>query len=290
MASISDRAIKAILLELTLFSNEYPASPAKKAAATLRELHAAYKGLVAGLAKKPKEKKHPTKKRIRKPTPRFGFHTPAHIRIMSNVVEEEDTGCLVWCGTGTPNHGTIMRDDKTTGFVHRVMYEHYHGCQLTGKQVVRHTCDNGFCVNKEHLIIGTQRDNVLDMIKRGRGGRKGTLTTEQAKDILIRYRKGESASVLAKEFGITLSATRQIGKNTFRYLQEDPDIVALGPNEITGQLRQSKLKLEDVKDIKRRLFNGESNQSIWQDYQHVDLSVMSAIRTGRRWGNVKIED
>jgi uncharacterized protein (DUF433 family) len=170
------------------------------------------------------------------------------------------------------------------------MYEHYHGCQLTTKQVVRHTCDNGFCVKKEHLIIGTQKDNIMDMIKRGRGGQKGTLTTEQAKEVLIRYRNGESATVLSKEFGITLSAIRQVGTRTFRYLQDDPDVQQLGPAEITGQLRQSKLTVADVKDIKRRIADGESNQSIWQDYTHVDGSVISAIRTGRRWRNVTIED
>lgn len=34
--------------------------------------------------------------------------------------------------------------------------------------VVRHTCDNPACCNPDHLILGTQLDNVADMYARGR--------------------------------------------------------------------------------------------------------------------------
>jgi hypothetical protein len=41
----------------------------------------------------------------------------------------------------------------------------------TGK-VVMHTCDNPQCVNPEHLRLGTQKENIMDMHqkKRFRGG------------------------------------------------------------------------------------------------------------------------
>jgi len=32
----------------------------------------------------------------------------------------------------------------------------------------RHTCDNPWCINPEHLIVGTSRENHADMVERGR--------------------------------------------------------------------------------------------------------------------------
>ena len=34
--------------------------------------------------------------------------------------------------------------------------------------VLRHTCDNSWCINPDHLIQGTQLDNIQDMESRGR--------------------------------------------------------------------------------------------------------------------------
>lgn len=34
--------------------------------------------------------------------------------------------------------------------------------------VARHTCDHNWCINPDHLLAGTQRDNILDAIEHGR--------------------------------------------------------------------------------------------------------------------------
>lgn len=43
---------------------------------------------------------------------------------------------------------------------------------IKGK-VIMHTCDNPACVNPEHLMLGTQKENVRDMWNKGRQGVKG---------------------------------------------------------------------------------------------------------------------
>lgn len=61
---------------------------------------------------------------------------------------------------------TVDGVKKTTTLHRKVYYE------ATGvlPEVVRHTCDNPRCINPDHLIAGTQKDNVRDMFSRGRAG------------------------------------------------------------------------------------------------------------------------
>lgn len=62
-------------------------------------------------------------------------------------------------------------------YVHRVVWELYNGRELgtreDGKpEVVRHRCDNTKCCNPYHLIVGSQKDNIMDQSRRERIGHK----------------------------------------------------------------------------------------------------------------------
>jgi hypothetical protein len=41
--------------------------------------------------------------------------------------------------------------------------------EIPAGMVLLHSCDNTKCVNPLHMSIGTQRDNMYDMVKKGRG-------------------------------------------------------------------------------------------------------------------------
>lgn len=85
--------------------------------------------------------------------------------------------------------------------------------------VVRHTCDNKWCVNPDHLVLGTQAENMQDKVDRGRQA-KGTahgrvkLTEPAVLSIRERYSPGKGVA-LAKEFGVS---RRLIGKIVRREL------------------------------------------------------------------------
>ena len=80
------------------------------------------------------------------------------------------TPCILWhkC-LDAQGYGATYRDGKVVK-AHRVALVDHLGITLADivGQVVRHSCDNPACVNPEHLSLGTQRDNVDDMLRRGR--------------------------------------------------------------------------------------------------------------------------
>lgn len=69
-------------------------------------------------------------------------------------------------------------------------------------EVVRHSCDNPRCINPEHLLPGTQQDNMQDRLQRGRwaGGRPAALNTEQCEAI---RQSTLTQRVLAAQYGVS---------------------------------------------------------------------------------------
>jgi hypothetical protein len=72
------------------------------------------------------------------------------------------TNCHLWTGIEKNGHGAYSK-----GMAHRLLWIHLNG-KIPDGYLVRHKCDNGICVNIEHLELGTHKDNVNDMIQRGR--------------------------------------------------------------------------------------------------------------------------
>lgn len=70
-------------------------------------------------------------------------------------------------------HSNVKINGKNTGTTtHRVIYSEFHGIpleEMVGK-VVMHTCDKGWCININHLKLGTHSENMQDMSSKGRWG------------------------------------------------------------------------------------------------------------------------
>lgn len=75
--------------------------------------------------------------------------------------------CWVWTASVTgKGYGKISIAWKMLQ-AHRVAFEWFHGPVPSGLYVC-HRCDHRRCVNPEHLFVGTHRDNVDDMLRKGR--------------------------------------------------------------------------------------------------------------------------
>lgn len=84
--------------------------------------------------------------------------------------QKVDRSSECWTWTAVKNHwgyGRIMVQGKARA-AHRVSYLISNGPVPAGMCVL-HTCDNPPCVNPSHLFLGTLKDNMLDMVRKGRG-------------------------------------------------------------------------------------------------------------------------
>jgi hypothetical protein len=94
-------------------------------------------------------------------------------RFWQYVVETE--GCWLWTGTiNKAGYGQITPRKGHKALAHRLSWMMLRGDIPPGMCVLHH-CDNPPCVNPEHLFIGTAKDNMQDMYRKGRarpGGKK----------------------------------------------------------------------------------------------------------------------
>lgn len=126
------------------------------------------------------------------------------------------SGCWIWIGTdhGSSNYGTFAFSGKTFK-AHRFSWELRNGKIPSGMSVL-HRCDVGFCVNPDHLFIGTQLDNVKDMISKGRSNppsgenhHRAILTESDIVEIKRLSSLGFSYPSLANVYGVHRSTIRR---------------------------------------------------------------------------------
>lgn len=76
--------------------------------------------------------------------------------------------CWPWMGAkqGSNTYG-LWRGEGA----HRQAYRSWRG-HIPPKMLVCHHCDNPPCCNPNHLFVGTNRDNILDALHKGRLGNR----------------------------------------------------------------------------------------------------------------------
>lgn len=138
-------------------------------------------------------------------------------RFWSKVRVGSADECWEWqAGINSTGRGIFWYDGKSV-HSHRFAWIITYGNILDGLQIC-HRCDNGKCVNPAHLFLGTQYDNIHDMIDKGRdrvlrgsADPKSKLTEEDVRRIRELYIPRKfSQFKLAIIFGVSRSTIENI--------------------------------------------------------------------------------
>jgi len=132
-----------------------------------------------------------------------------------SMTETNSNGCIHWLGRLNKAGYGIVDRRHLPQLAHRVAFSLATG-RDPGAHKVCHSCDNPRCVNPAHLWLGTQADNVRDMMAKGRNGqvtRRG-MASNKCKlfewQVLYIVHSTDSDRVLGEIFNVTASAIYNI--------------------------------------------------------------------------------
>lgn len=140
-----------------------------------------------------------------------------------------ESGCREWIGSRfLSGYGRLKKEGRTYR-AHRMVWELVNGPVPEG-MLVLHRCDNRACVHPGHLFLGTNEENMADMVAKGRASRNenktylrgerhhnAKLADSQVDEIRRRFeRGGTSQTALAEEFGVSQTLVSQIVRGLHR--------------------------------------------------------------------------
>lgn len=211
----------------------------------------------------------------------------------SRTSETED-GCWIWNGhVVNTGYGIICIGNRNIP-AHRYAYELSTGQAPPKNMLVCHKCDVPRCVNPAHLFLGTHKDNVDDMVAKGRSrinanqndkkcgrdrdnpvklrSQRAVFSDAQVLDIRTRYAAGETQVALGKEFGVSNDCIHLIVTN-----RAYKDLAA--PEELPVIRGKDNVLLEqDVLDIVERHAAGETQAHLARQYGVTQTTIWHILK------------
>mgnify|MGYP003644927936 FL=1 len=141
-------------------------------------------------------------------------------RFWAKVQKVQDDECWHWIGARRDVGYGALKINGRVRDAHRVSWELHYG-EIPPGLYVMHTCDIRSCVNPKHLFVGTHKDNMADMLAKGRaprgeanGNRK--FTEQQISEIRKDFRPHKD---IAKDYQVHRSTIGKIKSHkTWRHL------------------------------------------------------------------------
>jgi len=223
---------------------------------------------------------------------KFEFDNNFIKRFWDKIDVRENDICWNWkLSKNAGGYGRVRYKNSMT-VSNRIAYAIMYGDIPEGLCVL-HKCDNPACCNPKHLFVGTQKENVLDMERKGRSNHprgsdlnSSILTENDVLKIRDLYSKGEFTHLeIAKTFNVSDSTVHNIvtGK-TWNHIGGKRTYVGKGGKKTRGN---AKLNTSNVKEIKKMLKDKRlKNEEIGRLF-NVSHRTISSIRSGHTWSDVK---
>lgn len=148
-------------------------------------------------------------------------------RLEDKSIPEPNSGCVIWLGAVKAGGYGTMWDGSATQMVHRLSYRLHKG-PIPEEMEVCHWCDIACCINPAHLWLGTQLDNIRDMVAKGRHARLGqkgesnaraVLTEDQVLEIRGTAKRMGAFVGLARKFNVRTAVVRDVWhRRTWRHV------------------------------------------------------------------------
>jgi len=131
-------------------------------------------------------------------------YMPVEEMFEDRYIPEPNSGCWLWLGYGDKNgYGTFYpRGERWKA--HRYSWFIHNGSIPDGLMVCHH-CDMPACVNPNHLFLGTNKNNLQDMVDKGRGPTGAKNPSAKLSEIDINPIRNDSRPYpeIAKDYDIT---------------------------------------------------------------------------------------
>jgi len=172
------------------------------------------------------------------------FDDAARARFSSRYTVDDNTGCWIWRGP-LDNDGYGQITIRGVGYrPHRVSYMMYNG-DITSGLYVLHKCDRPSCVNPSHLFLGTQAENVLDCMKKGRRSvgfyhYRSKLDGNSINILVDLLKRGYHYTYIAKKLNMSSSSIKHIAAG---YSRKDLGTVATDADKKPSHLKDDPERL-----------------------------------------------